>query len=96
MGGAIWAGRGGAGPGRRCNTHSTARAEPFTIRDLRQRRVEAVQMVRGGTGIATQELATVLAHAAELHVIILLLLTAALLFFLIVVLRLPLDPLLLL
>lgn len=53
-------------------------------------------MVRGGTGIATQELATVLAHAAELHVIILLLLTAALLLFLIIVLRLPLDPLLLL
>lgn len=92
-----WAGRrGGAGRGRRCNTHCTARAEPFTVRDLRQRRVEAVQVVGGGTSITAQKLATVLAHAAELHVVILLLLATALLLFLIIILRLPLDPLLLL
>lgn len=85
------------GQGWRCNTHCTARAEPFTIRDLGQRWVEAVQVVGGRTGIAAQKLATVLAHAAELHVVILLLLpAAALLLFLVIVLRLPLDSLLLL
>lgn len=82
--------------GGRCNTHCTAWAEPFTVRDLRQRRVEAVQVVGRRTGITAQELATVLAHSAELHVVILLFLAAALLLFFIIILRLPLDPLLLL
>lgn len=84
------------GRGGRCNTHCTAWAEPFTVRDLRQRRVEAVQVVGRRAGVTAQELAAVLAHAAELHVVILLLLAAALLLFLVVILRLPLDPLLLL
>jgi hypothetical protein len=53
-------------------------------------------VVGGGTGITAQELATVLAHAAELHVVILLFLAAALLLLFIIILRLPLDPLLLL
>lgn len=107
VGGVAWASKSGLGAGGRgvggrdgqgwrCNTHCTARAEPFTIRDLGQRWVEAVQVVGGRTGIATQKLATVLAHAAELHVVILLLLAAALLLFLVIVLRLPLDSLLLL
>lgn len=55
-----------------------------------------MQVVGGGAGIAAEQLAPVLAHAAELHVIILLLLAAALLLFVVVVLWLPLDPLLLL
>lgn len=88
-----WAGRSARG-GR--NTHSTARAEPFTVWDLGQRRVEAVQVVGGGAGVAAEQLPAVLAHAAELHVVVLLLLAAALLLLLLVVLRLPLDPFLLL
>lgn len=89
------AGGGAFGAGRR-NTHSTARAEPFTVWDLGQRRVEAVQVVGGGAGVAAEQLAAVLAHATELHVVVLLFLAAALLLVVLVVLRLPLDPLLLL
>ena len=94
-GGAWMTGRGiprGAG----VNTHSTARAEPFTVWDLGQRRVEAVQVVGGGAGVAAEQLAAILAHSAELHVVILLLLAASLLLLLLVLLRLPLYPLLLL
>ena len=88
-------GGGAFGAGRR-NTHSTARAEPFTVWDLGQRRVEAVQVVGRGAGVAAEQLAAVLAHAAELHVVVLLLLAAALVLVVVVVLRLPLDPFLLL
>lgn len=93
--GARLVGGGAFGAGRR-NTHSTARAEPFTVWDLGQRRVEAVQVVGRGAGVAAEQLAAVLAHAAELHVVVLLLLAAALVLVVVVVLRLPLDPFLLL
>lgn len=92
-GGAWLAGRRGAARGWR-NTHSTARAEPFTVWDLGQRRVEAMQVVGGRAGVAAEQFAAVFAHAAELHVVVLLLLAAALLLVVLVVLRLPLDPLL--
>lgn len=81
--------------GNASNTHRAAWAQPFTVRYLRQRRVQAVKVVRGRAGVAAQQLPPILTHPAELHVVILLLLTT-ILFLLLLLLGLPLDALLLL
>lgn len=103
---AIWASgmkRGGLGcpSTSRCGpTHCASGTQPLAVWDVRQRGVEAVDMVGGDARVAAQELPTVLAHTAVLHVVILLLLLPLLLALLFVLflflLGLPLDPLLLL
>lgn len=65
----------GGGRGFSCEgAHRAPRAQPLAVGDLGQRRVEAMDVVGGGAGVAAQQLATVFAHAAELHVVVVLLL----------------------
>lgn len=52
------------------NTHLAAGADPFSIRDFRERRVEAVDVVGGGAGVTAQQLPSILAHPAELNVVV--------------------------
>ncbi|TNN41261.1 hypothetical protein EYF80_048569 [Liparis tanakae] len=74
---------------------SGARTQPLPVGDLGQRRVEAVDVVGGRTGVAAQQLPSVFTHPAELQVVVLFL-AYRLLLFLLLILSLPLDPLFLL
>ena len=90
-------------------THGASGTEPLSVGDLGQRRVQAVDVIRRGAGVAAQQLATIFANSTELHVVVLLLvvpgrhadahlrnhpvLTVLLEVLKVVVLRLPLDPL---
>jgi len=65
---------GGGGGGGGAAPHRAAGADPLPVGDLGQRGVQAVDVVRGGARVAAQQLAAVLAHAAELHVVVVLLL----------------------
>lgn len=50
--------------------HLAAGADPFSIGDFRERRVEAVDVVGGGAGVTAKQLPSVLAHPAELNVVV--------------------------
>lgn len=52
------------------NIYLATGADPFSIRDFRERRVEAVDVVRGGAGITAEELPSILAHPAEFNVMV--------------------------
>lgn len=54
------------------NTHLAAGADPLSIRDFGERRVEAVDVVGGGAGVTAQQLPAILAHPAELNVVVVL------------------------
>lgn len=54
------------------NTHLAAGADPLSIRDFGERRVEAVDVVGGGAGVTAQQLPSILAHPAELNVVVVL------------------------
>lgn len=56
------------------STHLAAGADPFSIRDFGERRVEAVDVVGGGAGVTAQQLSSILAHPAEFNVVVILLL----------------------
>lgn len=55
-------------------TYLAAGADPFSIRDFGERRVEAVDVVGGGAGVTAQQLSSILAHPAEFNVVVILLL----------------------
>lgn len=59
---------------RREKPHRAAGADPLPVGDLGQRRVQAVDVVGGGAGVAAQQLPAVFAHATELHVVVVVLL----------------------
>lgn len=50
--------------------HLAAGADPFSIGDFRERRVEAVDVVGGGAGVTAKQLPSILAHPAELNVVV--------------------------
>lgn len=54
--------------------HRASGTQPLSIGDLRQRRVETVDVVGGGAGVTAQQLAAVFTHPTELHVVVILLL----------------------
>lgn len=54
--------------------HLAAGADPFSIGDFGERRVEAVDVVGGGASVTAKQLPSILAHTAELNVVVVLLL----------------------
>lgn len=56
------------------SAHLAAGADPFSIGDLGERRVEAVDVVGGGAGVTAKQLSPVLTHTAELNVVVVFLL----------------------
>lgn len=54
-------------------THRAAGADPLSVGDLGERRVEAVDVVRRGARVAAEQLSSVFTHSAELHVVVVLL-----------------------
>lgn len=54
-------------------THLAAGANPLSIRDFGEGRVEAVDVVGGGAGVTAQQLSSILAHPAEFNVVVILL-----------------------
>lgn len=85
---------------RLLETHRAAGADPLSVGDLWEWRVEAVDVVGRGAGVATEELSSVFTHPAELHVMVVLLhlssLAVVLLTFWALLPGLPLDALFLL
>ena len=55
-------------------TNRASWTQPLSVGDLWQRRVETVDVVRRGAGVATQQFTSVFAHPTELHVVVILLL----------------------
>lgn len=55
-------------------THLAAGADPFSVGDLRKRRIEAVDVVGGGAGVTAEQLSPILTHTAKLDVVIVFLL----------------------
>lgn len=53
--------------------HRAAGADPLSVGDLWERRVQAVDVVGRRTRVAAQQLSSVFAHPAELHVVVVLL-----------------------
>lgn len=53
--------------------HRAAGADPLSVGDLGERRVQAVDVVGRGARVAAQQLPAVFAHPAELHVVVVLL-----------------------
>lgn len=52
------------------SSHLAAGADPFSIGNFRERRVEAVNVVGGGAGVTAKQLPSILAHTAELNVVV--------------------------
>lgn len=85
-------------------THFAAGADPFSIGDFRERRVEAVDVIGGGAGVTAKQLPSILAHPAVLDVVVVFLLHSFIspVFLILsftlreIIPGLPLDPLLLL
>lgn len=75
--------------------HHAAWTQPLPVGYLGERWVEAVDVVGGWAGVTAQQLSSIFAHSAKLHVVILFL-AWCLLFLLLLVFGLPLDTLLLL
>lgn len=75
--------------------HHAAWTQPLPIGYLRERWVETVDVVRRWAGVTTQQLSSIFADSAKLHVVILFL-ADRLLLLLLLILGLPLDTLLLL
>jgi len=53
--------------------HLAAGADPLSVGDLGERRVEAVDVVGRRAGVTTQKLSSIFTNSAELHVVIVLL-----------------------
>lgn len=53
--------------------HRAAGADPLSVGDLWERRVQAVDVIGRGARVAAQQLSSVFAHPAELHVVVVLL-----------------------
>lgn len=53
--------------------HRAAGADPLPVGDLGERRVQAVDVVGRGARVAAEQLPSVFAHPAELHVVVVLL-----------------------
>lgn len=91
---------------RRCRlgAHLAAGADPLSVGNLGERRVQAVDVVGGGAGVTAEQLSAVLTHSAELNVVVVFLLHAIISSVVIIlpfslgqiISSLPLDPLLLL
>lgn len=56
-------------------THSAARTQPFSIGNLRQWGIQTVDVIGRRTGIAAQQLSSILAHSTELHMVVILFLS---------------------
>lgn len=56
-------------------THSAARTQPFSIGNLRQWRIQTVDVVGRRTGITAQQLSSILADSTELHMVVILFLS---------------------
>lgn len=56
-------------------THSAARTQPFSIGNLRQWGIQTVDVIRRRTGIAAQQLSSILADSTELHMVVILFLS---------------------
>lgn len=52
------------------SAHLAAGADPFSIGDFRERRVEAVDVVGGGAGVTAKQLPSILTHPTELNVVV--------------------------
>lgn len=52
------------------SAHLAAGADPFSIGDFRERRVEAVDVIGGGAGITAKQLPSILTHSAKLNMVV--------------------------